>query len=44
VDRVKEVRKADDEEEEKEEKTDSKLDILDDPVRMYLKQMGRFRS
>ncbi len=41
VDRVKEVRKADDEEEEKEEKTDSKLDILDDPVRMYLKQMGQ---
>jgi len=41
VDRVKEVRKADEEEEEKEEKTDSKLDILDDPVRMYLKQMGQ---
>jgi RNA polymerase primary sigma factor len=41
VDRVKDVRKTDDEEEEKEEKTDSKLDILDDPVRMYLKQMGQ---
>ncbi len=41
VDRVKEVRKADEEEEEKEEKPDSKLDILDDPVRMYLKQMGQ---
>ncbi|MEI6034451.1 MAG: RNA polymerase sigma factor RpoD, partial [Verrucomicrobiae bacterium] len=41
VDRVKEVRKTDEEEEEKEEKVDSKLDILDDPVRMYLKQMGQ---
>ena len=41
VDRVKEVRKADEEEEEKEEKPDTKLDILDDPVRMYLKQMGQ---
>jgi len=40
VDRVKDVRK-DDDEEEKEEKADSKLDILDDPVRMYLKQMGQ---
>jgi RNA polymerase primary sigma factor len=41
VDRVKEVRKDGEEEEEKEEKPDSKLDILDDPVRMYLKQMGQ---
>ncbi len=46
VDRVKEIRKDDDddekeEKEEKEEKADSKLDILDDPVRMYLKQMGQ---
>jgi len=41
VDRVKEVRKDGDEEEEKDEKADSKLDILDDPVRMYLKQMGQ---
>jgi RNA polymerase primary sigma factor len=49
VDRVKEVRKDDEdddkdekeEKEEKEEKADSKLDILDDPVRMYLKQMGQ---
>jgi len=49
VDRVKEVRKEDEEDdkdekeekEEKEEKADSKLDILDDPVRMYLKQMGQ---
>ncbi len=43
VDRVKEVKKADDEEEkeEKDEKTEGRLDILDDPVRMYLKQMGQ---
>jgi len=41
VDRVKEVRKDNEEEEEKDEKVDSKLDILDDPVRMYLKQMGQ---
>ena len=39
VDRVKETRK--DDEEEKDEKPDTKLDILDDPVRMYLKQMGQ---
>jgi RNA polymerase primary sigma factor len=53
VDRVKEVGKNEedeekdekedskDEKEEKDEKADSKLDILDDPVRMYLKQMGQ---
>jgi len=41
VDRVKDVRKDNEEEEEKDEKVDSKLDILDDPVRMYLKQMGQ---
>ena len=46
VDRVKEVKKDDDddkkdEKEEKEEKVDGRLDILDDPVRMYLKQMGQ---
>jgi RNA polymerase primary sigma factor len=42
VDRIKDVQTKDnDEEEEKEEKSDSKLDILDDPVRMYLKQMGQ---
>ena len=43
VDRVKEVKKDDDDKEkdEKEEKTDGRLDILDDPVRMYLKQMGQ---
>ena len=39
VDRHKEVKKDLDEEEE--EKTEPKLDILDDPVRMYLKQMGQ---
>ncbi|MEY2601016.1 MAG: polymerase primary sigma factor, partial [Verrucomicrobiota bacterium] len=38
VDRHKEVKKDDEEEEEKPE---PKLDILDDPVRMYLKQMGQ---
>jgi RNA polymerase primary sigma factor len=49
VDRVKEVKKEEDddkdkekeEKEEKEEKADGRLDILDDPVRMYLKQMGQ---
>jgi RNA polymerase primary sigma factor len=41
VDRVKDVRKDSDDDEEKDEKADSKLDILDDPVRMYLKQMGQ---
>ena len=30
-----------DAEEEEEEKAETKLDILDDPVRMYLKQMGQ---
>ena len=39
VDRHKEVKKDVDEEEE--EKPETKLDILDDPVRMYLKQMGQ---
>ncbi len=33
--------KKDSEEDEEEDKTDNKLDILDDPVRMYLKQMGQ---
>ncbi len=43
VDRVKEVKKLDEEEEkdEKDEKAEGRLDILDDPVRMYLKQMGQ---
>ena len=39
VDRHKEGKK--DAEEEEEEKPETKLDILDDPVRMYLKQMGQ---
>jgi RNA polymerase primary sigma factor len=40
VDRYKDGKK-DSEEEEEEEKPEAKLDILDDPVRMYLKQMGQ---
>ncbi len=40
VDRFKDGKKAEDAEEE-EEKPEAKLDILDDPVRMYLKQMGQ---
>ena len=39
VDRHKDVKK--DAEEEEDEKPEAKLDILDDPVRMYLKQMGQ---
>ncbi len=39
VDRYKDGQKAADEEEE--DKADTKLDVLDDPVRMYLKQMGQ---
>ncbi len=39
VDRYKDGKKENDEEEE--EKPETKLDILDDPVRMYLKQMGQ---
>ena len=38
VDRVSTKKEED---EEKDEKADSKLDILDDPVRMYLRQMGQ---
>ncbi|HEX7518183.1 MAG TPA: RNA polymerase sigma factor RpoD, partial [Chthoniobacterales bacterium] len=38
-DRYKDGKK--DTEEEEEEKPEAKLDILDDPVRMYLKQMGQ---
>lgn len=43
VDRVKEIKKSDDDDDkdEKDEKLDGRLDILDDPVRMYLKQMGQ---
>src|SRR5437868_9097358 len=40
VDRYKDGKKEADEEEE-EEKPETKFDILDDPVRMYLKQMGQ---
>src|SRR5437868_8978045 len=40
VDRYKEVKKESEEEEE-EEKPESRFEILDDPVRMYLKQMGQ---
>jgi RNA polymerase primary sigma factor len=39
VDRYKDGKKDSDEEEE--DKAETKLDILDDPVRMYLKQMGQ---
>ena len=42
VDRYKDGKKdVEEEEEEEEEKRETKLDILDDPVRMYLKQMGQ---
>ena len=42
VDRYKQTAAGGAEEElSEEEKTDAKLDILDDPVRMYLKQMGQ---
>src|SRR6266446_3980191 len=41
VDRYKDGKKDAEEEEEEEEKPETKFDILDDPVRMYLKQMGQ---
>src|SRR5213594_1912771 len=41
VDRYKDGKKDADEEEEEDERTGAKVDILDDPVRMYLKQMGQ---
>jgi RNA polymerase primary sigma factor len=41
VDRYKDGKKDANEEEEEEEKPETKVDILDDPVRMYLKQMGQ---
>jgi RNA polymerase primary sigma factor len=42
VDRYRDGKKDVDEEEEEEEgRTTTKVDILDDPVRMYLKQMGQ---
>src|SRR5262249_22714646 len=40
VDRYKDGKKDADEDEE-DERTEPKVDILDDPVRMYLKQMGQ---
>jgi RNA polymerase primary sigma factor len=43
VDSVKDGKKTDDQQQEQEEERapEPKLDILDDPVRMYLKQMGQ---
>jgi RNA polymerase primary sigma factor len=41
VDRYKDGKKDSDEDLEEEERTETKVDILDDPVRMYLKQMGQ---
>ena len=41
VDRYKQTAAGTEEDLSEEEKTDAKLDILDDPVRMYLKQMGQ---
>jgi RNA polymerase primary sigma factor len=41
VDRYKDGKKDTDEDLEEEERTETKVDILDDPVRMYLKQMGQ---
>ncbi len=41
VDRYKQTAAGTEEEMSEDEKTDAKLDILDDPVRMYLKQMGQ---
>ena len=41
VDRYKDKKRDDDSGDDEELKADQKLDILDDPVRMYLKQMGQ---
>jgi len=41
VDRYKDKKRDEDGDDEEELKTEQKLDILDDPVRMYLKQMGQ---
>jgi RNA polymerase primary sigma factor len=41
VDRYKDGKKDSEEDEEEEEKTEVRFDTLDDPVRMYLKQMGQ---
>jgi RNA polymerase primary sigma factor len=41
VDRYKDKKRDDDSGDDEDLKSDQKLDILDDPVRMYLKQMGQ---
>jgi len=41
VDKVGEIRKQKQQNEDEPQKAGTKLDILDDPVRMYLKQMGQ---
>jgi len=41
VDRYRDIKKDADEQDEEEERPEAKADILDDPVRMYLKQMGQ---
>ncbi len=41
VDSYADRRSRDNEEEDEDEKLEAKMDILDDPVRMYLKQMGQ---
>jgi RNA polymerase primary sigma factor len=41
VDRYKDGKKDSEEDLEEEERSETKVDILDDPVRMYLKQMGQ---
>ncbi len=41
VDRFKDKKRDESDGDEEETKADQKLDILDDPVRMYLKQMGQ---
>ncbi|BCU78289.1 RNA polymerase sigma factor RpoD [Luteolibacter sp. LG18] len=41
VDRYKDKKRDDTDNDEEDVKSDQKLDILDDPVRMYLKQMGQ---
>ena len=41
VDKVSEIRKQKQQDDGEPQKAETKLDILDDPVRMYLKQMGQ---
>lgn len=41
VDRLKDKKRDETDSDEEDTKADQKLDILDDPVRMYLKQMGQ---